>query len=56
MGEFKREYGLWISDKASRPDETFSVAIAVAKASAEQGDNKSLKVLKISKGLSPKLI
>ena len=35
---------------------TFSIGIAAAKASVEQGDNKSLKVLKISKGLGPKLI
>ena len=34
---------------------TFSIGIAAAKASVEQGDNKSLKVL-ISKGLGPKPI
>ena len=90
MGEFKREYSLWISDDAldqmklaekknrcGRPlmkatdkkrrkyimtlryigeQATFSIGIAAAKASVEQGENKSLKVLKISKGLGPKLI
>ena len=34
---------------------TFSIGFAAAKASVEQGDNKSLKVL-ISKGLGPKPI
>ena len=35
---------------------TFSIVVAVAKASIEQPDTESLKILKIWKGLGPKLI
>ena len=35
---------------------TFSIVVAVAKASIEQPDTESLKILKIWKGLGSKLI